>query len=74
MNKNLICTATVLTTENLTGLYNEANNEDHSQQILQSISNAAQQEDNNIVAEENNSEVMIYECLLCGLICNKKRV
>jgi len=72
MNKILIRTATVLTTENSTGPYIQANNEAHSQQILQSTSNAAQQEDNNIVAEENNSEVMIYECLLCGLICNKK--
>jgi len=35
MNKILIRTATVLTTENSTGPYNEANNEDHSQQILQ---------------------------------------
>jgi len=54
MNKILICTATVLTTENSTGPYNESNNEDHSQQILQFAHNAAQQEDNNIVAEENN--------------------
>jgi len=74
MNKMLICIAAVLTIENSTGLaYNEANNEAHSQQTLQSANNTAQPEDNNIVAEKNNSvEVMIYECLLCGLICNKK--
>jgi hypothetical protein len=73
INKILIRTFTVLTTENSTGpVYDETNNGEHSQQTVQSVNNAAQQEDNNTVVEENNLEVMIYECLLCKFICNKK--
>lgn len=45
MNKILIRTVTVLAIENVTGpAYNEVNNADHPQQILQSASNAAEQE------------------------------
>ncbi|XP_011860116.1 PREDICTED: uncharacterized protein LOC105557481 [Vollenhovia emeryi] len=39
---------------------------------VQSASNPIEQQDNPTTAQENNSEVRIYECLLCGLIYNKK--
>ncbi|XP_036146952.1 uncharacterized protein LOC118648006 isoform X1 [Monomorium pharaonis] len=48
------------------------NEDPDSQQTLQSANNVEQQDNDIIVAEENNWVIMGYECLLCGLICNKK--
>lgn len=83
MNKVLLVhTAVTLTTENLIPAFNEnnevTNNEEQNSQetvSMESISmviEQQEQQDKDAVTEENNSEVMIYECLLCKLICNKK--
>lgn len=73
----LVHTAVTLTTENLIPAFNEDNEEQNSQETvsMESVSMVIEdkgQQDKDAVTEENNSEVMIYECLLCKLICNKK--